>query len=95
MASIIWSVRSTTPPEITGYTALAEVSRHTKAPEQRRLARTAIERRLGGSVDNKSPNRGLGVVKNEKYPSDSNEKIDIWRAGQDETANSYVIEIAL
>ncbi len=65
---------------ITGHVTLAEVSRYTKAAEQRLLARTAI-RRL--SADIEIPNRGQEVGSRGNNPNDSKGSPDDWRARKD------------
>ena len=68
---------------ITGHTTLAEVSRYTKAAEQRHLARAAIERLPGGKVAIRFPNPIDWVGNSDEKPNDFNDKIQIWRAGKD------------
>ncbi len=68
---------------ITGHTTLAEVSRYTKAAEQRHLARAAIERLPGGKVAIRLPNPVDQVGNDDKNLNDFNAKIQIWRAGKD------------
>jgi Phage integrase family len=93
---------------ITGHSTLQEVSRYTKAAEQRMLAKTAIKRLEAKPPLNAiqsviaSPNRHtdsqtsthrLGI--NPKTSSNSTANSERWRAVQDKSANSYVIEIAM
>ena len=81
---------------ITGHTTLQEVERYTKAAEQRRLARTAIRRLPGGTnTDEQSPNCSGGFGKPDEKPINIITASEEWRAGQDESANQYIIEIAL
>jgi enterobacteria phage integrase len=76
---------------ITGHATLAEVSRYTKAAEQKRLARTAIERLPGGVGGIPFPNSGGEFGKGEEKPSEiSGGNLD-WRSLR-ESNPSFQIE---
>ena len=78
---------------ITGHAKLDEVARYTKAAEQKRLARAAIDRLPGSQAASGFPNRTDRFGRN---PEKGNEfKVGFERAVQDETANTYVIEVAI
>lgn len=68
---------------ITGHLTLEEVARYTRAAEQKRLARSAMERLAGAPLSIKVPNRGpsLGIpAKNQNQNSMLEED---WRARKD------------
>src|SRR5262249_50247167 len=64
---------------ITGHLTLAEVSRYTKAAEQKRLARAAIQRLSGSQSDVGFPNSSGEFGKSGKKPSNISGKSMAWR----------------
>jgi integrase len=80
---------------ITGHATLAEVSRYTKAAEQTKLARAAMARLRTSTKEGEFPNLPEGFGKHAEKINSIKGGISEWRAGQDRTANTYVIEIAM
>ncbi len=77
---------------------LIEVSRYTKAAEQKGLAKMAIQRLQQHRSAPQVPNLDQTIQQVGKK-SDKSNKINVdlfnWRTRQDKSANSYVIEIAI
>ena len=65
---------------ITGHATLSEVSRYTKAADQKRLARTAIDRLPGRVASEGFPNTPAGVGKNSGKIRENNAKSALWRS---------------
>jgi len=63
---------------VTGHVTLEEVARYTKAAEQKKLARSAMER-LAGAPQHKFPNLGDGLGKPLKKSNEISAKMEIWR----------------
>ena len=78
---------------ITGHRTLVEVSRYTKAADQVHLAQTAIDRLTARQSAQRVPTPVKRVGKNPEKSNEINVDLFNWRTGQDETANTYVIEI--
>ena len=68
---------------ITGHRTLTEVSRYTKGAEQKRLARSAMERLPGGSTEIRFPNLHDRVGKSVRKTSNFNVEDEGWRTRQD------------
>jgi integrase len=65
---------------VTGHVTLEEVARYTKAAEQKKLARAAIERLSGGGTSAiKFPNLADGFGKNGKKDNKINANLPVWR----------------
>lgn len=76
---------------ITGHATLEEVARYTKAAEQKKLARAAIERLSKASDPIKIPNPSPGLGNGGGNPSVFNASPGGWRAKPDEDENFYVV----
>jgi integrase len=79
---------------ITGHATLEEVSRYTKAAEQKKLAQAAMDRLTRGRSPITLPNLSRGLGKSAKRASGINVEMEEWRAVEDKSANTYVIEVA-
>jgi len=64
---------------ITGHVSLEEVARYTKAAEQKKLARAAIDRLTGPTAITGFPNLGRRFGKNAKKDNEINDEIEPWR----------------
>jgi hypothetical protein len=81
---------------ITGHVTLEEVARYTKAAEQKKLARAAMVRLAGEhEMEAKFPNLLRRFGKNAKKDKEIKVELAGWRTIQDETANTYIIEVAI
>ncbi len=83
---------------ITGHATLIEESRYTKAAEQKGLAKMAIQRLQQHRSAPRVPNldHSTRQVGNKSEKSNQiNTDLFNWRAAQDKSANSYMIEIAM
>ena len=93
--ALLLALAAATPASITGHAKLDEIARYTKAAEQKRLARAAIGRLPGADESIGLPNLGERFGRNAKKDNEIRVDFVKWRAGQDETANTYIIEIAI
>jgi len=64
---------------ITGRASSEEVARYTRAAEQKKLARAAIDRLTGPGTVTAFPNLGGGFGKNAKKDNEINDGIAPWR----------------
>jgi len=94
----VWPRPAARPDEIasiTGHATLAEVTRYTKAAEQKQLARSAMGRLAAIPNPIRIPKLPEAFGNSAEKPNEINENLEGWRAVQDKSANTYLVEIAL